>query len=312
MLRLDQLYFRNFFFLFFGTLLTVAVAGYLLLEKVEINNHKTMLTNMINQFILSDPSDSKLKDMVKEIRQKTAVRVTIIDEQGVVVYESNRDTKGMSNHLNRPEIREAKKGKIGSSIRYSQSVNRDFLYVAKHEGDRYIRMAYALKSIKEKFFKFWFKAMGLFTLSMLLAFWVAMKTNRKITHDLQRIKTDLQNLLNKKYEVDFDEVSCCKEFESISKQINKVSKKLQKRDRQKAKYTKNLKLLSKKQSDIISAISHEFKNPVAAIMGYTQSVREDKELSENIRDKFLEKVLKNAQKISTMIDRLAMAIKLEN
>jgi len=153
---------------------------------------------------------------------------------------------------------------------------------------------------------------GLFALAMAGAFWITMKINEKIGRDLKRINQSLDNLLNKKYDVDFEGVHCCKEFDSISKQIEKVSTKLEKRDRQKTKYTKKLKLLSKKQGDIISAISHEFKNPIAAIMGYTQTVKEDPDLSPEIRDRFLDKVMKNAQKITIMIDRLSLAIKLEN
>jgi signal transduction histidine kinase len=177
---------------------------------------------------------------------------------------------------------------------------------------RFVRMAYALDSIKEKFFKFWFKAIVLFAIAMIISFWIAMKINEKISHDLEKINISLENLLNKKYGVNFEGIGCCKEFETISKQIEKVSLKLKKRDAQKAKYTKNLKILSKKQGDIISAISHEFKNPIAAIMGYTQTVREDPDLTPQIRDKFLDKVLKNSHKIVSMIDRLSLAIKLEN
>lgn len=312
MLRLDQLYFRNFSLLFFMTLLVTALSGYFILKKVEIDNHKTMLINMIDQFSIIAVNEAKIDSVVHNIKEKTGVRVTIIDAQGVVLYESNRDVVGMENHLNRPEITEANSGGSGTSIRYSDSVGIDFLYVAKFEDMRYIRMAYALDSIQEKFFQFWIKAMGLFALAMLFSFWMALRINQNITKDLKRIKTSLQNLLNKKYEVDFDEVSYCKEFDSISKQVNQVAIKLEKRDRQKAKYTKNLKLLSKKQGDIISAISHEFKNPVAAIMGYTQTVKEDPDLNPQIRDRFLDKVTSNAQKITTMIDRLSLAIKLEN
>jgi signal transduction histidine kinase len=173
-------------------------------------------------------------------------------------------------------------------------------------------MAYALDSIQEKFFKFWMKAIGLFALAMAGAFWLALKINRQISVDLERINGSLENLLNKKYEVDFAGVSCCKEFDTISKQVAKVSSRLKKRDKQKTKYTKNLKLLNQKQGDIISAISHEFKNPVAAIMGYTQTVKEDSDLTPEMRDRFLDKVLKNSQKITTMIDRLSLAVKLEN
>ncbi len=311
MLRLDQLYFRNFFVLFFLTLLVTAFSGYFLLKKIEINNHKTMLINMIDLFSI-EGTDENINDIVQQIKEKTGVRVTIINSEGIVEYESNRDVKGMENHLNRPEIAQALMGSIGSSVRYSESVERDFLYVAKRTEKGFVRMAYALDSIQAKFFKFWLKAMVLFALAMAIAFWLALRINQKITDDLKRIKVSLENLLNKNYDVDFDGVSCCKEFDSISKQIDKVSKKLEKRDRQKAKYTKNLKLLSKKQGDIISAISHEFKNPVAAIMGYTQTVKEDRDLTPQVRDRFLDKVTNNAKKITIMIDRLSLAIKLDN
>lgn len=312
MLRLDQLYFRNFSILFFATLLVTAISGYFLLERIEINNHKTMLLNMINQFDVSEKYVTDKAALIREIKEKTGVRVTIIDSEGNVLFESNRDPKGMENHLNRPEIQEALQYGTGSAVRHSKSVGKDFLYVAKRENGRFIRMAYGLDSIQKKFFDFWLKAMVLFTLAMALAFWIAIKINRRISNDLEHIETSLENLLNKKYEVSFDDVKCCKEFETISRQITKVSKKLEKRERQKAKYTKNLKILSKKQSDIISAISHEFKNPIAAIMGYAQTVKEDPDISPQMREKFLDKVLNNAGKISAMIDRLALAIKLEN
>ncbi len=312
MLRLDQLYFRNYFVLFFLTLFVVSVSGYFLLQKIEINNHKTMLENMIDEYHLMQKYLKDPSPLIKEIKKETGVRVTIINLKGVVLFESNRDTKGMQNHLNRPEIQEALKNRIGQAVRYSVSVKRNFLYVAKKYNENFIRMAYALESINEKFLRFWIKAILLFSLAMALAFWIAIKINRKISVDLKNIELSLKNLLNKNYKTVFNKTSCCKEFETIAKQIAKVSAKLEKREKQKAKYTKNLKILSKKQSDIISAISHEFKNPVAAIIGYTQSVKEDDKLSGEIRERFLNKTINNAYKISDMIDRLSFAIKLEN
>jgi signal transduction histidine kinase len=312
MLRLDQLYFRNFSILFFATLLVTGLSGYFLLERIEINNHKTMLTNMIDEYIVAEKYLHNIADFIREIKEETGVRVTIIERDGKVLFESNRRVEGMENHLNRPEIQQALEYGMGYAIRHSKSVGKNFLYVAKRDAGQFVRMAYALDSIKEKFLKFWLKAILLFALAMGVALWVALKINRRISKDLEQIETSLENMLNKKYKVSFDKVSCCREFDTIAKHITKVSKKLEKRARQKAKYTRNLKMLSKKQSDIISAISHEFKNPVAAIMGYTQTIREDSHLSPQIREKFLDKVLKNAQKISTMIDRLALAIKLEN
>ena len=309
MLRLDQLYFRNFFFVFLATLVITALSGYYLLQKIEISNHKTMLLNMIDQF---EVSEGDIDSRIKSIKDKTSIRVTIIDDGGKVLFENDREVKGMENHGNRPEIREASSQGVGASIRYSKSVGVDFLYVAKQHKGHFVRMAYSLKSIQEKFFSFWLKAIGLFGLALGLTFWLAFRTNKKISYDLAKIDSSLSNLLDKKYKTSFDGVSCCKEFDTISKQIEKVSKKLEKREKQKTKYTKKLKTLTQKQSDIISAISHEFKNPVAAIQGYTQTIKDDPTLDPKIKDKFLDKVLKNGAKINDMIDRLSMAIKLEN
>ena len=93
---------------------------------------------------------------------------------------------------------------------------------------------------------------------------------------------------------------------------DKAIKKLRNRDRQKRKYTARLRLINKQQNDILSAISHEFKNPIAAIVGYTETLNEDSNLNLEIREKFLGKIHSNAMKISHMLDRLALSVKLEN
>ncbi len=267
---------------------------------------------MINQFDTTYKSLPNIDKAIKLINKKTGVRVTLIAFDGGVKYESNREIKGMGNHIKRPEIILSNRENFGSSVRHSKSIDKDLLYVAKKTDNYYVRMAYPLKNIKEKFFRFWIYAILIFLTAMILAFWITLKINAKVSYDLQKIKEGLDSIIDKKYDTIFDGAKCCKEFDIIAKQINRVSKRLEKRNRQKIKHTKKLKELNKQQGDIISAISHEFKNPVAAIMGYASTVLEDSDLSQSIRDKFLNKVIKNAQKISYMIDRLSMAIKLEN
>ncbi len=149
---------------------------------------------------------------------------------------------------------------------------------------------------------------GLFIVDALMS----IKFNKKILDDVDVVKKSLKSIVHKDYNIAYLTTTCCKEFDEISDSVKYLSKKLQKREKQKQNYTKKLKSITKKQSDVISAISHEFKNPVAAIIGYAQTVREDDAISRDMRVKFLEKVLNNANKISNMIDRLSLAMKLEN
>lgn len=57
-------------------------------------------------------------------------RVTIVGRDGAVVGESHDDIAEMNNHLNRPEIQSALENGVGSSLRYSQTVQYNLLYVA--------------------------------------------------------------------------------------------------------------------------------------------------------------------------------------
>ena len=47
-------------------------------------------------------------------------------------------------------------------------------------------------------------------------------------------------------------------------------------------------------------------------MGYTETLLGDMDLDKKISEKFLEKIYKNSQTISSMIDRLSLSLKLEN
>lgn len=79
------------------------------------------------------------------------IRVTIIDKNGVVLFDSLYDRKKMENHKNREEIVEAYKnyGKIVYAIRYSKTANADYLYAAKYimKIGVYIRTSLVLSDI---------------------------------------------------------------------------------------------------------------------------------------------------------------------
>jgi len=158
----------------------------------------------------------------------------------------------------------------------------------------------------------WLAIAGFFGTVLVTTIWIAIRTSRLIRADVHRINESLDHLLAKEYDQTAVEAECCEELHTIARQITKVAAKLKKRDRQKAKYTKKLKRLTQQQGEIISAISHEFKNPVAAIIGYATTVHDDPAISPDLREKFLEKVITNSQRINSMIDRLSLAITFEN
>jgi len=68
--------------------------------------------------------------LVGRLGDKIDARITIIDADGVVLGDSEKDPRTMENHSNRPEVIEALSGGAGSSIRYSNTLGCDMMYVA--------------------------------------------------------------------------------------------------------------------------------------------------------------------------------------
>ena len=97
----------------------------------------TSLDNLIisltpeTELLLKSKSILELNTKLSELEKKTHYRLTVVDNNGVVMSDSEANPSTMGNHKTRPEIAEALKGGTGVSIRYSSTINDELLYVAK-------------------------------------------------------------------------------------------------------------------------------------------------------------------------------------
>jgi two-component system phosphate regulon sensor histidine kinase PhoR len=65
-----------------------------------------------------------------ELLEKSGARVTVIDDTGRVLADSEHDPKTMENHAGRPEVQQAFATGEGQSVRHSNTINRDLVYRA--------------------------------------------------------------------------------------------------------------------------------------------------------------------------------------
>ncbi len=101
-----------------------------------------------------------LQALAKELGQKAACRVTVINTPGEVLADSEKTEEGvrrMENHLTRPEVRSALTGKTGVDTHYSHTLKIDMLYVAVPLADKgqvagVLRLALPLTSVRETLF----------------------------------------------------------------------------------------------------------------------------------------------------------------
>ncbi len=78
----------------------------------------------------SDRDIREIEALCNKLSAKTACRITALAPDGSVLGDSDSDPERMENHSNRPEVKTAMAGLIGSSVRYSFTVNHDMVYVS--------------------------------------------------------------------------------------------------------------------------------------------------------------------------------------
>jgi len=314
LLKLHQIYFRKFFILFILLFIIVGSIVYFWEKDIYITQIEKSLQESINLVSISLVNNYDFDEIVKEVRQKLNTRLTIITKNGKVLAESHKDKTKMDNHKSRDEIKQANKKEFGISMRHSYTLNKDLLYVAKKFSINgkiiYIRMAKEIKKINDKIYSLGFRVAFVLILFFIISFYLSYKISINIQKETKNILRFLIDLTKKRKNLYIDS-GFSREFQDITKLLSKVSRILAKKDKQKAKYTAKLKKSSNQKDDIISAISHEFKNPIAVINGYSQTLLNDKDINSKIREKFLTKIYSNGEKLSLLIDKLRLSISLD-
>ncbi|SFZ97644.1 Sensor histidine kinase [hydrothermal vent metagenome] len=133
----------------------------------------------------------------------------------------------------------------------------------------------------------------------------------RMQNELSIVAKYLDNI-DKTEIIDYKTDFFTQEFADLNNNLIKVLKSFKKREAIKQRYNAKLKLKNKQRKDMISAISHEFRNPIASIMGYSQTLQDDPDIPMNLQRKFLDKIYNNGNKIEALLSRLILWNKFES
>ncbi|MCB0404030.1 MAG: HAMP domain-containing protein [Bdellovibrionales bacterium] len=171
-------------------LVTALVIGFLihaqrkesLFDTIHNNlREKTAYLVPLATRFIKNPSEAN-RSALEQVRRGSDTRVTIILENGKVVFDSEQPAESLGNHSDRPEIIAALKTGDGMAERHSDSVNYSMLYYAKRMplddgGTGIVRASIPLTAVTEELQKLSRTLVfgGLFgvLLSLALGFYVA-------------------------------------------------------------------------------------------------------------------------------------------
>lgn len=74
----------------------------------------------------------------------------------------------------------------------------------------------------------------------------------------------------------------------------------------------SIRQMSNFRKEYVGNVSHELKTPVFNMSSYLQTILDSKDMSPEIKDKFILKIYKNAERLQEIIDDLSMVYKLES
>ena len=243
------------------------------------------------------------------------LRLTILDRNGRVHFDSRSDTARLANHLDRPEVRTALVNGTGYTLeRISESTHEHYFYSAMRGDSLIVRTALPynveLSEVLAADRSFLWFMLGV-TLLMSVAGYFA---TRRLGHNIVRLR-DFAERAERGEVIDEQERFPHDELGDISNNIIRLYARLQKttaeRDRQHELmlHEEQEKIRIKKQ--LTNNINHELKTPVAAIQGYLETLQANPGIDAAKRQVFIEKSLAQTSRLRQLLTDVSLITRMD-
>ena len=202
---------------------------YLFYKNEAIVRLKNIVNIVMDQNYTYEELNSKLKENINY-----DVRLTIILENGEVVYDNYREASELSNHANREEVIEAIKNNSGESIRHSESIGYNSYYYAVKKNNEIYRFSRKVNSIFSVFVGVIPIILTVNIFILLITLFFSMKLSNKLMKPIKELVKNLDLLNDSSNELtkvveDYDElVPIAVAMENLSLKIKKYIMKIKK------------------------------------------------------------------------------------
>ena len=209
----------------------------------------------------------------------TDVRITLVDPDGSVQYDSQADAADMDNHEKRPEIAEALKKGYGEAIRHSDTIDRSlFYYALRLDNGSVLRVGKESGSIWSVFASIfpWIVGIGflLIEIGLILSHYLTLQ----LLEPIERMANDMDHL---------DSMTVYKEMIPFTTKIRKQHEDI----------IKNAKM----RQDFTANVSHELKTPLTSISGYSELIENGMATDADVV-RFAAEIHKNSMRLLTLIN----------
>lgn len=217
----------------------------------------------------------------------TDTRVTLIGEDGSVLFDNRADAALLDNHGLRPEVIQAMETGEGRSGRYSATLREETLYhcIRLSEGSL-LRLAVTQSSVWGVLQSLFVPYMGVLVAAVLAAFLAAWVISRKIASEFSAVDLDrpLEN-------------EAPQELVPLLDRLDAQKKSIDAQAAERRRFTAN--------------VSHELKTPLTVISGYAEIIDRGIARPEDVQ-RFVGLIHDEAQHMKTLVDELLTLSRLDD
>lgn len=154
--------------------------------------------------IISNEND--LQKVAEKLGRETGVRITVIDETGKVLADSEKNPQEMENHKNRPEIAGAFRNGAGLSARRSDTLQTEMMYFARRQEisdgrQIVVRSALPLSGVKERLWDVNSAVIAGFAVAAVLSVIIGFFIVRWLTNSISQMKETAQAIASGKFTI---------------------------------------------------------------------------------------------------------------
>ena len=213
-------------------------------------------------------------------------RVTWIDKDGKVLYDTGDDQETLANHKSRKEFKEALANGSGQDIRMSDSKGQEMYYYAlKMDDSSVLRVSKGMDTV-------WNTAFMILPYMIAIGVMMACVAWFMTRHQVKRLIAPINNL-------DLEEPLENDVYEELHPLLERI-------DRQ----NKEKAAIEQMRREFSANVSHELKTPLTSISGYAEIMMNGLVKSEDMQG-FSERIYKEASRMITLVGDIIKLSKLD-
>ncbi|GAY28124.1 histidine kinase [Prevotella sp. MGM1] len=274
---------------------------------------------LINTYILTELGEGHDVPDIKldEFKPFGEIRVSVISEDGHIIYDNTLDSLPKTNHLDRQEIRDALRHGAGYAVRrHSESTGNYYFYSARKSDDGYIvrtavPYSVSFRGLLQADYGFlWI--MGVITLVMCVLGYFA---TRRVGLHIIRLNRFAENVENGA-QISDTEPFPHDELGEISNHIVRLYARLQQAvaDRDNEHRATLHEQLEKERikKQLTNNINHELKTPVASIRVSVETMLAHRNMSDEKQILFLQRCLTNTERLQRLLTDVSLLTRMDD